>query len=263
MLLQAGDRATGEANEWAGLEYQKGLLLRPGLLHAGFERVLEGLRRSFDERPHLRLTACPLEVAEMFDKSATCERLRIAGLPVPPTIAAPDTAEELLEALRRRRWPTTYAKLNTGSSASAIAVVKALDDPPWAISTIALLRGRQWSTRRLCRHHGADLLAVLDFLLGEGVCVQQGIRMAQIDGQNFDVRVVVLHGRPAFTIFRLSSHPMTNLHLGGGRGGGARCRGARPATSSGAGRRSRRGRGWTGWTTASRRRGCTAVRWWG
>jgi len=29
---------------------------------------------------------------------------------------------------------------------------------------------------------------VLAFLLREGVCVQQGIRMAMIDGQNFDVR---------------------------------------------------------------------------
>ena len=33
--------------------------------------------------------------------------------------------------------------------------------------------------------------------------------VAQIDGQNFDVRVVVQHGQPTFTIFRLSSQPMT------------------------------------------------------
>jgi hypothetical protein len=52
--------------------------------------------------------------------------------------------------------------------------------------------------------------------------------MAQIDGQNFDVRVVVLHGRPAFTVFRLSPQPMTNLHLGGRRGDPASCRAAVP-----------------------------------
>jgi hypothetical protein len=32
--------------------------------------------------------------------------------------------------------------------------------------------------------------------------------MAQIDGQNFDVRVVCVHGRPAASIFRISSGPM-------------------------------------------------------
>jgi hypothetical protein len=52
--------------------------------------------------------------------------------------------------------------------------------------------------------------------------------MAQIDGHNFDVRVVVIHGRPAFTVFRLSPQPMTNLHLGGRRGDPTRCRAAVP-----------------------------------
>ena len=58
--------------------------------------------------------------------------------------------------------------------------------------------------------------------------MQQGVRMAQVDGQNFDVRVVVVHGRPAFTVFRLSPQPMTNLHLGGRRGDPGRCRAAVP-----------------------------------
>jgi hypothetical protein len=40
--------------------------------------------------------------------------------------------------------------------------------------------------------------------------------------------VVVLHGRPAFHVFRLSSQPMTNLHFGGRRGDPARCRAAIP-----------------------------------
>src|SRR5262249_56456638 len=71
---------------------------------------------------------------------------------------------------------------------------------------------------------GEGLREVLGFRMGEGVCVQQGIRMAQIDGQNFDVRVVVIHGQPEFTIFRLSGQPMTNLHLGGRRGDVAECR---------------------------------------
>jgi hypothetical protein len=40
--------------------------------------------------------------------------------------------------------------------------------------------------------------------------------------------VVVIRGEPAFTIFRLSSQPMTNLHLGGRRGEAPTCRSAIP-----------------------------------
>ena len=164
----------------------------------------------------------------MFDKNATAARLAGAAIPVPPSLPAPQSVDALLAALRKRRFGSAYVKLNTGSSASAIAVVRAMEEPPWAISSIVRLDGEMFSTRRLRRHEGEDLAAVLAFLLREGPCVQQGIRMAQIDGQNFDVRVVVIHGQPAFTIFRLSSQPMTNLHLGGRRGDWEACRAAVP-----------------------------------
>jgi hypothetical protein len=128
--------------------------------------------------------------------------------------------------LRHRRWSTAYVKLNTGSSAAAMVVVHPLDDPPWGAGAMVRLNDGYYSTRRLCRYEGEELHAALDFLLGEEVCVQQGIRMAQIDGQNFDVRVVVIYGRVAATVFRLSPLPMTNLHLGGHRGAPALCRAA-------------------------------------
>jgi hypothetical protein len=172
--------------------------------------------------------ACPLAIAELFDKNTTSARLDAAGLPCPPSLPATPSPEELLALLQEQRFATAYVKLNTGSSASAIAVVHACDDPPWAISSIVRLEDGFYSTRRLRRCTGDELRAVLAFLLAEGACVQRGIRMAQIDGQNFDVRVVVIYGRPAFTIFRLSSQPMTNLHLGGRRGPPEYCRAAIP-----------------------------------
>jgi hypothetical protein len=229
LLLEAGGRAVpGERADWSGLTCEKGRLVRPGLLYQGFRLVLAGLQKSFDRRPYLRPLACPLDLAEMFDKNATSARLEAAGIPCPPSLPAPGTPAELLARLRAARFGTAYVKHNTGSSASGIAVVHAAHEPPWAVSSVVRLGDDFYSTRRLRRHEGADLDAVLAFLLAEGACVQRGIRMAQIDGQNFDVRVVVIHARPAFTVFRLSSLPMTNLHLGGRRGDTARCRAAVP-----------------------------------
>lgn len=230
LLLAAGARETGEATAgyWPTLSYETGRLLQPGLLHTGFCRVLRGLRRSFDCRPHLTPLACPVAIAELFDKNATSARLTSAGIQCPPSLTAPEQPGDLLNELRSRQWPTTYVKLATGSSAVGIAVVHALDNPAWAITTTVRIGSGFYNTRRLRRVSGTELAEVLVFILGEGSCVQRGIPMAQLDGQNFDVRVIVIHGRPAFTIFRLSNAPMTNLHLGGRRGDTATCRAAIP-----------------------------------
>src|SRR5262249_51473839 len=183
MLLQAGARDDPRAagTDWTALRYHKGRLTRPGLLYRGFHRVLRGLRVAFDARPHLRPLSCPLAVAELFDKNATSARLAAADIPCPPSLEAPATPEKLLATLRARRFPTAYVKLATGSSATGIAVVRAADEPPWAITSMVRIGEDFYSTRRLNRCSGRQLEDVLAFLLAEGVCVQRGIPMARID----------------------------------------------------------------------------------
>jgi hypothetical protein len=219
LTLGARERGRADADTFLSLPYQKGKLVEPLLFFEGFRRTLVGLRASFQARPHLHVLADPLDVAEMFDKNATCARLQEAGLPIPMTAGLGDRAAE--------NWPTTYVKLNTGSSASAIVV---LTQHPQlrGQSTVVMLEDGFYSSRRLATYTGADLERVLGFLHEQGVCAQQGIRMATIDGRNFDVRVVCVHGKPRVTIFRLSWLPMTNLHLGGQRGDWALCRAAIP-----------------------------------
>jgi hypothetical protein len=221
LLLEAGD---DDAGAWRDRHFAKGELVRPGLLQRGFCRTLHGLRGSLDRRPHLSPLACPLAVAELFDKEATCRRLTAAGLPCPPSLPAPAMPAELLDALRAHRFKTAYVKLNAGSSATGIAVVHPCDEIPWAVTSVVRRGDAFHNTRRLQKIAGPELDATLAFLLREGAFIQEGIPMARIDGQNFDLRAVVLHGSVAFTIFRLSGLPMTNLHLGGRRGPWADCR---------------------------------------
>ncbi|HEY1187017.1 MAG TPA: STM4014 family protein [Gemmata sp.] len=233
LLLEAGARAdpSEPPRDWRALALPKGLLVRPGLLYRGFHRVLNGLRTALDTRPHLRPTACPLAIADMFDKTRTCEKLHAAGVPVPEWVPAPETAGELLtqSKCRTETWPTTYVKLNTGSSATGIVV---LHRPPAeevsATTSLAEIDGAFYNSRLVRRVTRGDLVRALNFVLNEGAIVQRGIPIAQVDGQNFDVRVVCVYGRPAAVIFRLSPHPMTNLHLGGHRGDYNRCRAVIP-----------------------------------
>jgi glutathione synthase/RimK-type ligase-like ATP-grasp enzyme len=207
----------------------KGLLLRPGLWYRGFRRVLCGLRTAFDARPHLSPTACPLAVAEMFDKTATAAKLHAAGVPVPNWLAVPrDVFAELVDAEGGRGWPSVYLKLNTGSSATGIIALRSDGARFHGTTTLAEIGGPFFNSRRLLHLTGPPLQRAAEFLLAEGAFAQEGIPMAQVDGQNFDVRVVCIHGRPAASIFRLSSGPMTNLHLGGRRGDYGPCRAAIP-----------------------------------
>jgi hypothetical protein len=221
LMLEAGARDDPREPpcDWRALPLPKGLLVRPGLWFRGFRRVLCGLRRSFDARPHLRPTACPLEIAAMFDKTETSKRLHAAGVPVPDWLENPhDVCEHL------GRWHTAYLKLNAGSSAAGIVAIHAEHNEAVGITSVAEIDGRFWNTRRLRRILGYELERVGEFILSQGAIAQRGIPMAHIDGQNFDVRIVCIRGKPAATIFRLSSHPMTNLHLGGRRGDFTQCR---------------------------------------
>jgi hypothetical protein len=233
LLLEAGarDDPSEPPRDWRALEIPKGLIVRPGLLYRGFRCVLVGLRKSFDARPHLTPTACPLAIAEMFDKCATCAKLAAAEVPVPDWFAGwiemPATVHDLAIC---RDWPTAYVKLNTGSSATGIVVLhpNAGERAAFGITTLAAIDDGFYNSRLVRRVEGNDLHNAVQFILNEGSMVQRGIPIAQIDGQNFDVRVVCVNGKPAATIFRLSPHPMTNLHLGGTRGDYERCRAAIP-----------------------------------
>jgi hypothetical protein len=231
LLLEAGarDDPAEPPCDWRALEMPKGLLVRPGLYYRGFRRVLHGLRRAFGVGPHLTPTACALAVAEMFDKTATAAKLRAAGVPVPNWLAeARNLFPEGLNAHTGRGWRTAYLKLNAGSSATGIIVVRREGQTIHGTTTLVEFGGRFFNSRLLVSLTGLALERAVDFLLAEGAFAQQGIPMAQIDGQNFDVRVVCIYGRPAATIFRLSSGPMTNLHLGGRRGDFGACRAAIP-----------------------------------
>ena len=111
LLLEAGarDDPSEPPRDWRALELPKGLLVRPGLLYRGFRRVLVGLRKSFDARPHLALTACPLAIAEMFDKEATALKIRAAGVPIPETfLLRPRTLGAVHVAAIEFRWQTAY-----------------------------------------------------------------------------------------------------------------------------------------------------------
>ena len=232
-MLEAGDREDLKepATDWGSATIPNGMMVRPGLWYRGFSRVLRGLRQSFNAKPHLTPTACPLSVAEMFNKNEAAIRLRLAG------VSTPDTCSEqlkgpsaVLKFVTDQKWSSAYVKLNTGSSAMGIVLLHTARGfgATVALTTLAERNDAFFHSRRISRLSGPGLDRAIQFILDEGACIQAGIPKARIDGRYFDVRVVCVHGKAVCTMFRASANPITNLHLGGQRGEFESCRASIP-----------------------------------
>jgi len=209
--------------------WRHGEVLAPRQHHRGFTRYLERLDAAFANKPAWRPLSPVPSILRLFDKPATWRRHAQAGLPVPEAIdPAPRTPDDLRAAMRARGWGTAYVKLSCGSSASGLGVFTV--EPTERLMTTLARRGDGWfnSLRVLRRSRREDIDAALAFILAAGAHVERAVPKARLEGAFFDLRVLVVDGAPCFTVVRQSTHPITNLHLGGWRGDLATLRRAAP-----------------------------------
>ncbi len=211
-----------------------GRILCPRQHHFGFLRYLERLERIFDRRPGWRVLQPPSAVRELFDKRLTSRRYAAAGIPVPESLSGVATADELRQAMRERSWHSVFVKLACGSSASCLAVYRLTGASEGGIVMTTIRRTPNgWfnclRVQRVADPRGAG--EILSFLLREGSQIERTVPKARLDGALMDCRVLMVAGEPAFVVVRQSTHPITNLHLGGRRGDSGALRRAVPADS--------------------------------
>jgi glutathione synthase/RimK-type ligase-like ATP-grasp enzyme len=211
LLLEAGAQCHPEFQRkiWTDFEIPFGLILEPALAFDGLTRVLEGLHKSLARRPHLRVTANPLDILKMFDKYQADVILRQHG------VATPDTGMFTMSQFEFHQ-ADGYIKLNTGSSGCGIVFHDQISNT--SLSTITQIDQQFYNTRRVRNLTESALRDVLAFLNRQAAIIQHPIRKATYQTQNFDVRVICINQQVIGTIFRVSRHPITNLHLGGHRG---------------------------------------------
>jgi hypothetical protein len=222
-LLRRGEaaaRAEGvpaiSARLLAKIPREVGRILHPRQAHLGFLAVLAEIEAAL--RPAWRVLQPPAAIAELFDKRVTSRRWRGLGIPVPDALDDVREPDELRARMREAGWRSVFVKVASGSSASCLAVFVLRDAGEHAITTVEDTGRARYNTRKLQRVSGARLERLLAFLLGEGAQVERAIPKAQVAGRYFDLRVLTIDGEPAFTVMRVSPHPITNLHLGGQRG---------------------------------------------
>ncbi|MGW4477979.1 STM4014 family protein [Rhodococcus triatomae] len=173
-----------------------------------------------------RLLTDPGELGVLFDKRLCHERLVNDGVPVPfsPTSGADSPApaswgdvRALARASGLRRF---FVKPAHGSSAAGVVAVEtASGGRVQARSSVELAADGVHNSLRVRRVTGEEAVgALIDALAGECLHIEAWLPKPTAGGRAADLRVVVVAGRATHAVLRTSTHPMTNLHLGGSRG---------------------------------------------
>jgi hypothetical protein len=205
------------------LMFDRGRILCPRQWYLGFRAALTMIdRRLADCPPHV-LMAHPADVAVMFDKPCCQVLLAAAGVPVPPALGPVRSYEELCARMKETGRRRVFVKLAHGSSASGVVAYQTDGVRELAITSVEMTGSagepRLYNSRNIRRYQRRDeIAALIDAVARERVQVEQWVPKAGLDGQAFDLRVLVIAGRPRHTVVRLSHNPMTNLHLKNRRG---------------------------------------------
>ncbi|MFK8114466.1 MAG: STM4014 family protein [Rubripirellula sp.] len=222
LLMQAGEIDAGiEASQWhTDLE---GWIASPKMMYRGLCRILHNLDDCLRDQPHCRTTSSLPDTQVLFDKNAVSEQLHEHEIPTPNSFR-PTSHASVLDQHLAHGWTQSYVKLAYGSCASGIAMLNSRSRPVKALTTVIEIENRFYNTYRGRDVVDEELNSILRFLVRQDATVQQAIPKARIDRNEFDVRVVMIDGQPAASVFRANSIPITNLHLGGYRADPAACR---------------------------------------
>lgn len=154
----------------------------------------------------------------VFPVAETLDSVGQAVLPVAETLDGVGRADLLLDSMERRRIFQVFIKPVCGSGAAGAAAFRWQPRSGRMILYTCAMEnpetGRLVNTKRLRRFTDRkQVLSMIGRLLELGCIVERWYAKAEHNGFSYDLRAVVQDGRMDFILARLSSGPITNLHL--------------------------------------------------
>ncbi|NQX47340.1 STM4014 family protein [Paenibacillus tritici] len=211
----------------AALKDMPGVLHHPSQWFRGYCRLLAHIRREAGQLlPASRWTNDPAEIAAMTDKRRTQQILAEAGVPVPRPLCgsggqAPVDYASLRELMLTQRMHRVFIKLASGSAASGVIAYQ-LNPATGAEVAVTTIGVENYITRppvyynsgKLQRYtDSARLAGIINWLYRHGAYAEQWIPKPGISGHSFDIRQLVVAGEACHAVARVSTTPITNLHL--------------------------------------------------
>lgn len=191
--------------------------------YAGLSRLMTKMNEWLLTRPDVLSDLHPSDITEMFDKWTTHKRM----LPHrPKTILLPTAWDNFyrdVTAFAQICGRRIFIKPRFASSASGVCLYRIVGNRQQLIAPIEVVR--ESGTVRLFNSlkirsfiNPTDIQDILQVLAPQGLIAEAAVNKARIDGDRFDLRIVVIAGNADFMVVRQSGSPITNLHLGNQRG---------------------------------------------
>ncbi len=166
----------------------------------------------------------PATIIELLDKLVCKRRLLKAGISVTESLVDAYvsekngfTVEQLFEQMKKRRIYQVFIKPVNGSGAAGVSALRIQPHTGRMVFyTCALIHenGELVNTKRLRRFsEPEEILPLLEHLLRMDCIVERWYAKEEYQGYSYDLRAVFQEGELDFLLGRLSSGPVTNLHL--------------------------------------------------
>lgn len=213
LIRHGGGESFPARGEIRGLNFQ----------FSGISRVLHMLNSWSQTRVDIRWDQKPQDIEVMFDKWATHLRM----IPHrPETILLPTTTKELdgaLEPFLEKCDGRIFLKTRCGSSASGVCFYRVTNSRQQLIAPIEIERTsdrvRLFNSLRVRSYTSPnDIRDIFRVLVPQGMIAEAAVNKARVDGDRFDLRIVVINQQAEHIVVRQSPSPITNLHLGNQRG---------------------------------------------
>lgn len=187
------------------------------ILAQDYEKKLQWLA-DLGKKRQITFLNRPEDIRALLDKRECKRRLAEAGIPVTEELDAVERAELLLDAMEHHRIYQVFIKPVCGSGAAGAAAFRWQPRSGRMILYTCAMEhpetGRLVNTKRLRRFTDRkQVLSMIGRLLKLGCIIERWYAKAEHSGFSYDLRAVVQDGRMDFILARLSSGPITNLHL--------------------------------------------------
>ena len=205
------------------LPRRHGELVDAHLRFLGFADLLQYLARAW---PDTRWLNAPDDILRMCDKWRCQQALEATGVQTPAMLGLIESYDHLQSMLAASGHDRVFVKARYGSSAAGVVAFRRHRDGRAIACTTAWMRHADGRTRLFNRldlqryTRSTEIAALVDALAAQGAYAEAWItkpRASSPRAEHFDLRVVACNGEARQRVARLSSGPMTNLHLGNRR----------------------------------------------
>lgn len=207
------------------LREMPGVLHHPSQWFRGYCRLLARLREEASLiLPESRWLNDPQDIAAMTDKRCTQQLLASAGVRIPRPLGGEGTLVDyasIREQMLQQRMHRIFIKLACGSAASGVIAYQM--NPSTGVEIAVTTVGVEhyitrppvyYNSGKLRRYTDSRMIAgLINWLCRHGVYAEQWIPKSGAGGTSLDIRQLVVLGGACHSIARVSSTPITNLHL--------------------------------------------------